>query len=188
MAGDGGTFIVCVTGMPGAGKTTATKALSGLGFQTVSMGDVVRREAEKRGLGLDKDGQKRMMLLLREEGGPAAVAKLSAAEIRQRGLRRAVVDGARSMEEINVFKEIGVVKILCLHASPGRRFELLRSRARSDDPLSYADFEARDQRELDLGLGRVIALSDRMIENEVTDISDLDDRVRGIVSYWLEKE
>jgi dephospho-CoA kinase len=181
----GDAFIVCVTGMPGAGKTTATKALVGSGFTIVSMGDVVRREAQKRGLGLDKEGQKLMMLTLRAEGGPAAVAKLCVEEIREKDLRKVVIDGARSLEEVNTFRGVGTVRVLGIHASPMRRYELLCSRGRDDDPLSFSDFEARDQRELELGLGKVIALADRIIENERDSIRMLDDRVRGVVAEWL---
>ena len=180
----GDAFIVCVTGMPGAGKTTATKALVSSGFTIVSMGDVVRREAQKRGLGLDKEGQRQMMLTLREEGGPAAIAKLCVEEIRSKDLRKVVIDGARSLDEVNNFRSVGTVMLLGIHASPMRRYELLISRGRDDDPLSYADFEARDQRELDLGLGKVIALADRIIENESNSIKMLDDTVRGVVAEW----
>jgi dephospho-CoA kinase len=187
LGGAGDIFMVCVTGMPGAGKTTATKALASSGFTVVSMGEVIRREAKRRGLGPDKEGQRRTMLLVREEGGPAAVAKLCIDEIRSRGLRKVVIDGARSLDEINAFKSIGTVKVLGIHASPHRRFELLKARGRKDDPLSESDFEARDQSELDLGLGRVVALSDRIVENESISIASLDERVRRVVSQWLRK-
>lgn len=178
-------MIVCITGMPGAGKTTATQALAETGFQPVSMGDVVRKEAQRRGLDLGKEGQKKMMLRLRREGGPAAVAKLCGKEIKRRGFTRVVVDGARSLEEIEYFRTIGPVKILGIHASPRRRFELLSARGRKDDPMSFEDFAARDKRELALGLGEVIAMSDRMIENERVTIEELDARVKQVAKEWL---
>jgi len=43
-------LIVGVTGMPGAGKTTAARHLSGLGYAVISMGDVIREEVARRGL------------------------------------------------------------------------------------------------------------------------------------------
>jgi len=180
-------FIVCVTGMSGAGKTTATQALVSSGFTVVSMGDVIRREAQRRGLGLDKDGQSQTMHLVRAEGGPAAVAKLCIDEIKSRGLSKVVIDGARSTDEVVAFKAIGTVRVLGIHASPARRFELLSSRGRSDDPISKGDFEARDREELDLGLGKVIALSDRIVENERTSIEELDETVRKVVTEWQGK-
>ena len=180
-----GVRIVCVTGMPGAGKTTATAALVKEGFTSVSMGDVIRKEAARRGMGLDGEGQRRTMLLLREEEGPAAVARLCGDEIRRLRLTKVVIDGARSMDEVEYFKTLGKVWILGIHASPMRRFKLLTARGRKDDPMSYPEFRARDERELDLGLGRVIAMSDRMIENEEISIEDLALRVREVVRGWL---
>jgi len=187
LTGSDGIFIVCITGMSGAGKTTATRALSSMGFTVVSMGDVIRKEAQRRGLGLDKEGQRQTMLLVRKEGGPAAVARLCIDEIESRGLKKVVIDGARSLDEVEAFRGIAEVKVLGIHASPERRRYLLTSRGRNDDPHSESDFESRDRRELDLGLGSVIALSDRMVENEGISIEVLDDKVRKVVSEWLGK-
>ena len=42
--------IVAITGMPGAGKSTAAHALAKLGWTRVVMGDVIREETKRRGL------------------------------------------------------------------------------------------------------------------------------------------
>ncbi len=43
-------IIVAITGMPGAGKSTAVKALEEKGWYKIAMGDVIREETERRGL------------------------------------------------------------------------------------------------------------------------------------------
>jgi hypothetical protein len=42
----------------------------------------------------------------------------------------------------------------------------LKSRGRSDDPKNWNEFIIRDRREIDVGIGRLIATADRMIVNE----------------------
>jgi len=41
-------LIVCLTGMPGAGKSTIADGLKSKGFDAINMGDAVRTEAKKK--------------------------------------------------------------------------------------------------------------------------------------------
>ncbi|MDG6929021.1 MAG: AAA family ATPase [Nitrososphaerota archaeon] len=178
-------LVICVTGMPGAGKTTAYGLLPSAGFVPVSMGDVIRDEAQKRGLGLNAEGQRVTQKLVRQEGGAAAVAELCARKIVAEGIGLAVVDGARSYEEVVHFSRMAVTRVLCVHASPGRRFELLRQRGRKDDPTSWEAFRARDDAELELGVGKVIAMADRVVENEESDVGGLQEKALQIARGWV---
>lgn len=178
-------LIICVTGMPGAGKTTAYGHLGSLGFVPVSMGDVVRIEAQRRGYTLDAAGQREVQKLLRDEGGPSAIAELCARQISEKGLKLVVVDGVRSLHEIERFAQVGRVKILCIHASPRKRFEYLLKRGRKDDPKSREEFDLRDATELKLGVGEVIAMSDRVVENEDLTIEGLQSAVEKIAKEWM---
>jgi len=77
-----------------------------------------------------------------------------------------VVDGARSLEEAEAFREAFDVILIAVHASPKTRFERILRRGRSDDILTWNEFVKRDRRELGFGLGSAIALADHMIINE----------------------
>ena len=81
-----------------------------------------------------------------------------------------VIDGSRGPDEIRAFKHAfgDDLKVVAIHSSPKTRFERLRARGRPDYPTVHAEFEARERRELDWGLGEVIATSDYMIVNEST--------------------
>jgi dephospho-CoA kinase len=179
------TFIVAVTGMPGAGKSTATEGLVKEGWKRVVMGDIIRAETRRRGFEPNAKNTGEVMKLLRKERGPAAVADLCLESIRQAGVDRVVVDGVRSMAEVEAFRREAKVLLVAVFASPSRRFELLRERGRSDDPLTYEMFEARDRRELEVGIGEPIALADEVLSNQRTTPASLDDEMLKVVKEWL---
>ncbi len=176
--------IVAVTGMPGAGKSTAAQALVKLGWRRVVMGDVIRAETKKRGLGSNAKNTGAVMKMLRKERGEAAVAELSLEAISKTGTDRVVVDGIRSMAEVEAFREKAAVILVAVHASPARRFELLKERGRSDDPLTHDMFVERDRRELGVGIGKAIALADETISNQHTTPEKLSSEITKVVERW----
>ena len=177
--------IVAVTGMPGAGKSTATKVLVQTGWSRVVMGDVIRAETKRRGLEPDAKNTGEVMKLLRKEGGQSAVADLCLRQMEEAGSENVVVDGIRSMTEVEAFRKRAAVLLVAVAASPSRRFELLRERGRKDDPLSYEMFAARDRRELDVGIGEAVALADETVSNQRRTPEELAADVAKLVERWV---
>jgi len=164
----GEKIVVGVAGMPGAGKDVVREVARALGLPVVVMGDVVREEAERRGLRPTPGNLGSLMLRLREEEGPAAVARRCVPMIRGAG-GAVVVDGVRSPEEVGEFRGcFPGFTVVAVHSSPETRFRRLSQRGRSDDPRGRRAFAERDRRELGVGLGEVIATADRVIVNEGT--------------------
>ncbi len=161
-------ILLLITGMPGAGKSIVAEFFKEEGFPVICMGDVIREEVKKRGLEYTPETGKKIMLELREKYGNNAVAIKCIEKIKQLKEEKIVVEGVRSLDEVEEFKKIAKIKIIGIHASPSIRFERLSTRKRGDDPNSYEIFKERDLRELKIGLGNVIALSDIMIINEST--------------------
>ena len=170
--------IVGVTGLPGAGKSLVTEISRESGISVVSMGDIVREEAKKR-----DENPGVTAVKLREEKGDFVLAEISIVKINEIMLEKSinedkskysdliVVEGIRSPHEVDMFKEnFDDFTLVSVFSSPTTRFNRLKKRKRSDDSLKYEDFKKRDQRELDLGVGSVIACSDFIIINE----SDID--------------
>ena len=178
-------LLICITGMPGAGKTTVAAHMARFGFEVVSMGDVIREEVRRRGYPLDRGSQFRVVKEVREELGPAAVAMLSKRRIGSSEGGIIVIDGVRSPEEVSFFRELGIVKVLAVHASPRRRYFYLRSRGRSDDPHDWRSFEERDEIELSLRVGDVIALADGMLVNEKLSLDELGREVERVIGEWV---
>ena len=178
-------LIIAITGMPGAGKTTAAQALEGLGLKRIAMGDMIREETTRRGLPLDDKNMGDVMREMRAKYGAGAVAELCLLAIKARDGSAVVIDGIRSVAEIAVFRRAGDVRLIAVLASPARRFELLTARGRTDAPPDLESFRARDERELSIGIGDAIALADEAIVNERITPQELEESALRIASGWM---
>lgn len=159
--------VIGVAGMPGAGKSLVTRIAERMGYSVVIMGDVVREEIKKRGLPLTPEKTGAVMLKLREEEGLAVIAKRCIPKIENAKSDRVVVDGLRSLYELEEYKKhFKKFVSIAIHASPETRFQRLFRRKRSDDPQGWTTFHEREMRELSVGLGDLIVLSDYLIVNE----------------------
>ena len=178
-------LIVCLTGMPGAGKSTIADALKSRGFDKITMGDAVRTEANKRKIDPTGENLGKLMLELREKNGPGAVAELITDQIVNSKSDVILIDGVRSIPEVEVLKKFGTVKILAVHASGDTRFGFLTSRKRSDDPGNRGEFSRRDSREIGVGMSESIALADETISNNNLTIPELIDSAYNIIKGWI---
>jgi dephospho-CoA kinase len=161
--------VIGVAGLPGAGKSLVTRMAERMGYSVVTMGDVIREETEKRGLNLTPENMGAIMLKLREEEGSAAVARRCISKIQSAKSRAVVIDGLRSLNELEEFKRhFEKFVLIAVYASSETRFRRLFRRRRSDDPQGWATFNERDMRELSIGLGNAIVLADYLIINEGT--------------------
>lgn len=155
--------------MPGAGKSEVADIFRNNGYPVVVMGDIIREEAKRRGLEANRTNTKKIALALREKDGPGAIAKLCAEKMKETQAGTVVIEGCRSLAEVDVFDDYAeAVTIVSVHTSPSTRFERLQSRGRDDAPLEWTSFRERDLMEVSLGLGGVIAMSDIMLINEGT--------------------
>ena len=172
--------------MPGAGKSTIVSKLKEQGYETFSLGDGVRSEAKKQNLEPTGENLGKLMLELREKNGPGAIAELLKNSIQNSTHEIIIIDGIRSIHEINVLKKTGNLKLLAVNASPNTRFEFLSDRKRSDDPLTREKFEERDNREIGVGLQEIIQLADESIENNNVTIQQMVNSAIKIFQKWIE--
>lgn len=169
--------------MPGAGKSTIAEGLQKQGYAVFSMGDVIRAEAERLQVKQTKENLAKIMLKLREQHGPGVVAHL----IKQKVVDSSgtvIIDGIRSIHEVDVLRKCGRLKMLAVHASTETRFNLLHKRKRTDDPITEQDFQERDQRELGVGISDPIALADESISNNNIDIDGLIRLAKRTIWRW----
>jgi dephospho-CoA kinase len=159
-------IVVGLAGMPGAGKSLVVEAAKELGYAIIIMGDVIREETLKHGLELTPQNVGKVMLQLRADGGNSVVAKKCIPKIEAQETNKILIDGLRSLYEVDAFKaHFSKFSLVAVHASPEKRFSRLSNRRRSDDSNGWEVFRERDMRELSVGLGNVIAVSEQIIDN-----------------------
>lgn len=178
--------IIAVVGMPGSGKAIVSKVASSRGIPVLVCGDVVREETKKRGLAPTPENTGKVMLAIRQEEGPAVVAKRLIPKIASSAAPLLVVEGVRSMAEVEALRRDHLVAIVAVHSSPETRYERLVARGRSDDPKSWEEFADRDARELGVGIGDVIALAQEMLINE-TSFEDMSAASEAVLSRVIQE-
>ena len=170
--------------MPGAGKSTIVNKLQEIGFTKFTLGDGIRAEAKRRNVDPSGENLGKIMLEVREKNGPGAVAELIKDSIQNSTQDVVIIDGVRSIAEIDVLKQIGDVKLLAIDASPETRFNFLSSRGRSDDPKTQENFQERDNREISVGLDKSIDIADKTITNRNLTIDELVNSAKEIIEGW----
>lgn len=171
--------ICAIVGLAGSGKTTAIDAVKDLGF-VVTMGDVIRNEAKKRNLEPSGVNIGKIAKELREEEGPGIIAEKCVELIKKGNEEVIIVDGVRSIAEVNVFRRYWKFPIIAILVKEEIRFKWLFERGRSDDPLTLDDLLERDKREIQFGLDEVLNHADYTIKNDST-IEELKRKTREVV-------
>ena len=174
--------VMGISGLPGSGKGIVSDIATEKGAIIVSMGDIVREEAKKRG-----EGSKETAKNLRKEFGEYIISELTIEKIKKlqdEGVEKTIiVEGIRSLHEVDMFKEsFDNFMILSIFANTNIRFERLKKRMREDDSQDFNEFKKRDMSELGFGIGSVISLSDRLIINE----SDMESFIQDINDFFDE--
>jgi dephospho-CoA kinase len=174
-------MILGITGMPLSGKTLAAEILEEEGFAVLDMGEVVRIEMDKRGVEPKKTGP--FVNEMRSEHGMDAIAQLSVPYLKEvlEEKERIVITGMRSWEEKRRFqKEIEEeIEVVAIWSSRETRRKRREERQRDED-IKGDGFKERDEREIENGVGKMIALSDHLIKNQAT-VEELEQKVKEVV-------
>lgn len=169
-----------VTGMPLAGKTTVADIMEDNGYSVLDMGDIVRIEMQKRNIPDEDTGE--FVSDLRESHGMDAIAQLCTPYLEEMidEQNKVVITGMRGWTEKQRFEdETGEeIDIIAVWASRDTRKNRRQERARAEDTEGQP-FHERDLRELEHGVGKMMALSDHMIKNE-SGMEKLEQRVQEV--------
>lgn len=168
--------------MPLSGKTTVAEILEEEGYSVLDMGEVVRIEMDKRGIEPGNEGS--FVNSMREEHGMDAIARLSAPYLEEilDEKEKIVITGMRGWNEKERFEEetsenIEVVAVW----SPRETRRNRREERQREEDIKGQSFHERDLREIENGVGKLMALSDHLIKNEGT-IKELKRKVKEFSS------
>jgi|Deesub1362B_J571_1020462.scaffolds.fasta_scaffold00118_68 predicted RNA binding protein with dsRBD fold (UPF0201 family)/cytidylate kinase len=180
--------LIAFVGYPLSGKSTATSIARELGIPVVVMGDVVRKEVERRGLDLSDENTGRIASELREKEGMDAIAKRCIPEIIKLRSNLVVIDGIRGIDEVLRFKkEFGEDFILiAIDSAFDNRFRRALKRRRGDDIRTEEELRRRDEREESWGLREAFDRANLIVENN-SDINSFKDKIREIFGRFTKR-
>jgi dephospho-CoA kinase len=159
--------VIGTVGLPGSGKGEAAAVAERTGIPVVTMGDVVRKETEERGLPPEDHGK--VARALREANGPEAIAERSIPMVESHLAEheRVLVDGLRSGVEVDAFVEAfgDDFTLVSIEAPFETRAARLSERGRDLTDESREALLERERRELDFGMDEAMDRADRVVEN-----------------------
>ena len=180
-------LIIGITGAFGSGKTSASDFLKSLGFRKISLVQFLEEELENRG---EKKITRQLLQDLgnewREKYGAGILAQKALALIKEKAIRKAVVEGFRNSLEISEFRKQNNFKLIGLVANRQIRFDRLKKLKRREK-LNWELFNKLDNRDLGIGEGKkglqvaiCLALSDIFIENN-RGLGELKSKIKEVI-------
>jgi dephospho-CoA kinase len=173
--------VIAVVGYPASGKGEFSRIAAAAGIPVVVMGDIIRREAAKAGLGTSDAALGEMAVRLRRERGMDAVAHLTIEDVKALRAPLLLIDGLRGDAEVRLFRSrfpgfllVGIVSDFA------NRLARSSARGRSDDLSKEEDLRNRDLREEGFGLARALAEADRVLGNDGT-LAEFEEKVRALL-------
>ena len=148
--------IIIIIGLPGAGKSLASKFLLKKKISVYKPGSIIKDEVVKRGLKLTVESEEHIARELRKEHGKDAPARLLGSTIEKDKSDIICIDGFRNIEEIHYVERFGKIFLIEVRSSKSVRHSRLVGRAHERDPKTQKLAEWRDKKEIERGLDRLL--------------------------------
>lgn len=179
-------MILCITGMPGSGKSVVADVLKKMGFRVFEMSSVVKDMMAEKGLEINVVSLDEFATNLRKRRGNDVVAVELAKKIRihgkKTGEKRIAIAGLRSMQEFRYLKKyIKKIVIVAIIAPQKLRYERLHHR-KLHRIKSFNEFVFREKKTKSFGMDAAIKNADYVIYNNGS-VRQLKKSVEQLVEY-----
>lgn len=178
--------LIGIGGTNGSGKDTVSKFLADSDYLFVSVSDLLRDEAKKRGLPLEREILRSISAEWRREFGLGVLVD-RAVELYKKQSNEYIGVVATPMRNVGEAKRIHELggKLVWVDADPKIRYERIRQRNRSaEDDKSYEQFLQEEQDEMHqtgdeatLDSAGVKAIADIYLQNDYDDILSFEQEV-----------
>lgn len=172
-------LLLCIIGLPGAGKSVAAELFKAKGFSVIRLGQITDDIIKERGLNNNNETNKLIREEIRKKHGMDAYIKLNVLKIKKEFEKNPVViiDGMRSYEEYLVaqktFKNVFLLGVVADKQIRYSRLKRRKTRSNLSGPK-------RDLQEVvNLNMGPTIALADALIINNGSK-SDFEDKLEEV--------
>lgn len=178
-------LLLGLTGTHGAGKGTITEYLvREHGFVCLSVSEFLAEEAVRRGMKPDRTARRNIANEYRTQG-PRALMEAVYASIPE-GAERVILEPQYTREEVQFIHEKGGV-VLAVDADLRTRYDRVHVRGSAKDDVSFEEFKAAQEKELDSSdptkqnLGVAMAMADVHLVNDGT-LEDLKREIERALS------
>lgn len=162
---------LALVGMTGSGKTICAQHLEARGFAHFRFGRIIIDEVERRGWAINPDNERIVREEIREAEGMNAIAQRALPHLHA-ALRThscLVIDGLYGFGEYKLLRQQLDAPLVVVAITCPRSLRYQRLAARRERPLTPAEAETRDFREIDfLEKGGPIAIADYTLLNDET--------------------
>ena len=137
-------MIIGITGCNGSGKGEVAEYLKKLGYQYLSLSDIIREETAKKGLELNRDNLIQMGNEIRQKYGASELAKRTISKITG---KRCVIDSIRNLAEIQELRKQPNFLLIGVDAPVELRYNRIVARGKETDKVSFEDFQRQEELE-----------------------------------------
>jgi dephospho-CoA kinase len=180
-------MIICITGLPGAGKSTAGRILERKGFKVYELGDIVREMMRRQRIRLTPESDREFTISLRRKYGKLVTVKHLFKRVKLDSRSKIAIIGVRSKSELDYIRRRSRrarVVTVAVVAPVKLRFARIKKRGRPDTPRTLAEFiRNRDDKEVAWGEIGAIKSADYIVSGSGTN-ADL----KAAISNILEAE
>lgn len=139
-------MILGVTGTIGAGKDLAARYLESKNFQHLSTADILREEAVKKGLSLERESLRIFSNQLKKEKSGDYLAREAVARIVKDNV---IISAIRAAEEVDYLKNLADFYLVFIDAPIEERYERIRKRSRiGEKEIKFDDFKKKEDLEM----------------------------------------
>ncbi len=168
--------LVCITGLPGAGKSIVADWFVEKDFQFIRFGQITLDVIKEKGLEVNEKNEKKIRESFRKKHGMAAFAVLNLPKFKKLLKKGNVIaDGLYSFEEYKFLKEkfAKQMVLIAVYAPPSLRHQRISKRKISQSdrklrnrPFTKKEAAGRDETQLaNLNMGPSIAMADYTVLN-----------------------
>jgi len=171
---DNPKIVIGFVGQICSGKGEAVKYLTEkYGFVSFTLSDQIREEIRKRGQDITRERLAEIGGELREKFGSEILAKRAWDKIQDQNLEKAIIDGVRSLGEIEYLQKFPNFHLVALVADQKIRFERIKQRVvvGQSDPVTWEAFleaEKNDSEKFGMNVEEVMEKAEIHIQNEDT--------------------
>lgn len=180
-------MILGLTGPMASGKSTVVTTLKEMGFLLVTLSDMVREEARRKGVPEERENLMEVGQSLRREFGAGVLAKRALEKIKKTGGSNWVVDGIRNPAEVTELRSHPDFVLIGNTAPEDKIVERILFRKRPDDTLDEKAIRQKLRREMGEGepedgqqVAKCLAMADHIFEN----VMPFDDVPRAFKEFY----